>query len=371
MRGDTNIRCNARWKKSKARRAIMAPISPILTDPAPREARLTLAFDEGLSLPDGEICVLRPRAGERFDPLPAARLKMVQGFRPDHDALAQAGWSVATKAVTAPVALVCLPRAKAEGLALIAQAVEMGAEFILVDGQKTDGVESVLRAVRARAEVLGAVSKAHGKLFWFAPAGADFGDWQALPHLVQDPALGQFRTLPGVFSADGVDPGSALLAQHLPEKLPARMADLGAGWGYLSAACLARSGVEVMHLVEAEATALELARENIKDPRAQFHWDDAASFTLSGPLDGVVMNPPFHTARKPQPELGLAFIATAARLLGNRGKLWLVANRHLPYEQSLASLFTTHEILAETGSFRVWQAQGPRRKPAAVTRARR
>ncbi len=349
----------------------MATVTPILTDPAPREARLTLAFDDGLSLPEGDISVLRPRAGERFDPLPAERLKLVQGFRPDHDVLAQAGWTVSTAAVAAPIALVCLPRAKAEGLALIAQAVNMGAKHVLVDGQKTDGVESVLKAVRARVEVLGTVSKAHGKLFWFATAGADFSEWQAHPGLVQDAALGQFRTLPGVFSADGVDPGSALLAQHLPDKLPARMVDLGAGWGYLSAACLARSGVEALHLVEAETSALDLARENIKDPRAQFHWQDACSFALPGPVDGVVMNPPFHTGRKPQPELGLAFIATAARLLTNRGKLWLVANRHLPYEASLASLFSAHEIIAETGTFRVWQAQGPRKKPAAVTRARR
>ncbi len=371
MRGDTNTRCNARWKKSKARRAIMAPISPILSDPAPREARLTLAFDEGLLLPEGIISVLRPRAGERFDPLDPQRLKLAQGFRPDHDALLQAGWDVSTTAAPAPLALVCLPRAKAEGLALIAQAAQLGAEWIMVDGQKTDGIESALKAVRARAEVAGTVSKAHGKLFWFATKDADFSDWQARPHIISDAKFGKFQTLPGVFSADGIDPGSALLAQHLPETLPARMADLGAGWGYLSAACLARSGVEALHLVEAEASALELARQNITDPRAQFHWHDAGSFALPGPVDGVIMNPPFHTGRKPQPELGLAFIATAARMLGVRGKLWMVANRHLPYEAALTSLFNTHEVIAETGTFRVWQAQGPRKKPASVARARR
>ncbi len=348
----------------------MANISPILSDPAPREARLTLAFDEGLSLPEGDISVLRPRAGERFDPLPAARLKLAQGFRPDHDALAQAGFELAQAPVAAPIALVCLPRAKAEGLALIAQAVQLGADLVLVDGQKTDGIESVLKAVRARVEVSGTVSKAHGKLFWFAPSGVDFSDWQARLQTVSDPDLGDFQTLPGVFSADGIDPGSALLAQHLPDKLPTRMADLGAGWGYLSAACLARNGVEALHLVEAEASALELARGNITDPRAQFHWHDACNFALPGPVDGVVMNPPFHTGRKPQPELGLAFIASAARLLGNRGKLWMVANRHLPYEVALASLFTKHEIIAETGTFRVWLAQNPRKKPATAPVAR-
>ena len=39
-------------------------------------------------------------------------------------------------------------------------------------------------------------------------------------------------TVPGIFSADGIDPASALLADNLPEKLGARVADLGGGWAF-------------------------------------------------------------------------------------------------------------------------------------------
>jgi len=149
------------------------------------------------------------------------------------------------------------------------------------------------------------------------------------------------------------------------------MGDLGAGWGYLSAACLARKGVEEMHLIEAEAQALDLARETISDPRAQFHWADACSFSMPAQFGGIVMNPPFHTGRKPQPALGLAFIAAGARLLGQRGTLWMVANRHLPYEGALESHFVTHEVIAETGAFRVWQAKGVRKTRKTAPDARR
>ncbi len=349
----------------------MSPLSPLYHDPAPRAQRLELAFDEGLTLPEGPVAVLRPRAGESFAPLAEAQLRIATGFRPDHDAFAQAGFSVSTTPVAAPVALVCLPRARAEGLMLIAEAISLGAQLVLVDGQKTDGIEAVMKAVRGRVALQGSLSKAHGKLFWFAPEGADFSDWHAVEQEVTDPELGRFRTLPGVFSADGVDPGSALLAQHLPETLPARIADLGAGWGYLAAACLARKGVEALHLIEAEARALDLARINIADPRAQFHWADACSFSLPEPMGGIVMNPPFHTGRKAEPALGLAFIAAAARALGPRGRLWMVANRHLPYEGALAQLFNNHEILTETSVFRVWQASTPRKQTATVTRKRR
>lgn len=350
----------------------MTPMTVIYHDPAPRAARLALAFEAGLVLPDdGPIAVYRPRAGEDFSLLDPGRVQMVQGFRPEHDALALAGWQVATAPAPAPVAVICLPRAKAEGLALIAQAVAQGARLVLVDGQKTDGVEAVLKALRARVDVAEPVSKAHGKLFWFAPGDVDFSDWAAVAVTLTDPDLGAFRTLPGVFSADGVDPGSALLARALPETLPERMGDLGAGWGYLSAACLARKGVGEMHLVEAEAQALDLARGNIADARAQFHWADATSCVLPVSLGGIVMNPPFHTGRSPQPALGLAFIANAARMLGVRGTLWMVANRHLPYADALARQFARVDVLAETPAFRVWQASGPRKSPQTVTRTRR
>ena len=329
-----------------------------------------MAQDEGLALNDGPICILGPRAGEAFGALPASRIQIVTGYRPDHDFFAQAGFTVSTHLPGTDTVLICLPRAKAAGLALIAAAAAAGAQHILVDGQKTDGIESVLKAVRARVALDGSIAKAHGKLFWFRPAGVDFSDWLARAHRVDDPELGAFQTLPGVFSADGVDPASALLARHLPATLPAHMADLGAGWGYLTTACLARTGVQQMHLVEAEASALDLARANIADPRAEFHWADACTVALPGPLDAVVMNPPFHIGRKAEPALGLAFIAAAARLLGARGKLWMVGNRHLPYDTALSEHFVTQEILAETSAFRVWQASTPRRASKTTARMR-
>jgi 16S rRNA (guanine1207-N2)-methyltransferase len=330
-----------------------------LANPAPRAERLVRAVDDGLILPDGHVTVLRPAAGERFDPIDPARLCMVQGYRPDHDALAQAGYSVSTVAEPAPSVLVCLPRSKDHAYMLIAQAASLAGQMVLVDGQKTDGVDSILKALRKRVAVE-SLPKSHGRLMWFDPRGVDFSDWALGPHHVQT-EFGTMATAPGLFSADGIDPASEILAGLLPPELPARMADFGAGWGYLSAAILSRSGPEVLHLVEAEQDALEAARTNITDPRAQFHWADATTFSLPESLGGIVMNPPFHVGRDARPELGLAFISAAAQALGTRGQLWLVANRHLPYAQTLGERFVHLSLLAEDTRFRVWHAKQPRR----------
>lgn len=317
-----------------------------------------------LRLPDeGQIALFRPAGDEDLAALPVDRLEAIQSFRPDHDALARRGLRVAP-APSGPyaAALVCLPRARAEARALIATAaahVPPGAP-ILIDGQKTDGVDSMLKELRRHAEVSAPVSKAHGKLFSFPNPGAGaFAGWEASEQEVE----GGFVTLPGVFSADGPDRGSILLANALPAKLPARMADLGAGWGYLARAILARGGVKELHLVEAEKTALDCARRNVTDPRAQFHWADATQPCPGAPFGGIVTNPPFHQGRAAEPELGLAFLASAARQLSPAGELWLVANRNLPYERSLAELFREVEEIAGDGAFKVLHATRPARSP--------
>ena len=77
----------------------------------------------------------------------------------------------------------------------------------------------------------------------------------------------------------------------------------------------------------------------MSDSRAHFHWADAVAWTADEPIDTVVMNPPFHTSRSADPALGQGFITSAARNLTRNGNLWMVANRHLPYEATLSEMF--------------------------------
>ena len=322
-----------------------------------RSARLSLALETGaLELPArGSIAVYRPRVGDDLSALPRDRVVVLTGFKPDHDHFA-ASHSVTPSAPYA-AAIVCLPRSREAARALIAQAAAEVAPggWIAVDGQKTDGIDTALKDLRGRVDLSESLSKAHGKLASFQ-AGADLSDWRATPHQVEG-----FQTLPGIFSADGPDPGSILLAAALPAKLGGKIADLGAGWGFLAAEILKRPGVKKLDLVEAEADALDCARVNVADPRARFHWADATSWRPETLLDAVVMNPPFHTRRAAHPALGAAFIRAARRMLAPDGSLWLVANRHLPYDAVLSDCFLEVRDVAGGSGFRVIQAIKPRR----------
>jgi 16S rRNA (guanine1207-N2)-methyltransferase len=323
--------------------------------------RLPLVLD-GQDQPKRAV-VYRARAGIDLSALAEAKIEIVQGFKPDHDALEDAGFSVQAELdADTPefdLAVVCIPRSKAEARALIAQAASC-AQRVLVDGQKTDGIDSLLKEVRKRASVTALISKAHGKAFIFEATELQgvFADWMSSGALN---VIDGFTTRLGVFSAEKIDKASAALVAALPEKLPAKIGDFGAGWGYLSRHILEKEGVKKLHVIEAEAAALACARENVADTRAEFHWADATRFSIKPMLDGIIMNPPFHTERAGDPALGQAFIASAANCLAPHGHLWMVANRHLPYEVTLGQHFLEVEELDGTGAFKILHASKPLR----------
>lgn len=318
------------------------------------QGRIEMALGE---TPQGRVAVFGARAGSELAPLDPARTDVITGHFSDHQALAGQGF----RALTAPegrydTVIVTVPRARSEARARLAEALAHLAPggVLWVDGQKTDGIDPLLKELRARTEVGPPIAKAHGRIFQVSPPPDGLADWAAQDLI---PAPG-FVTRAGMFSADSPDPASEMLAAHLPDKLPTRVVDLGAGWGWLSAQILRRESLQVLHLVEADHASLDYARRNITDPRAQFHWADALRFSLPEPVNGVVMNPPFHDGRAAEPALGAGFIRAAARLLTGAGRLWMVANRHLPYEPALQESFSQVTEIAGDSKFKVITATG-------------
>lgn len=170
-----------------------------------------------------------------------------------------------------------------------------------------------------------------------------------------DEGLGSW-TQPGVFSWNRLDPGSALLGRNLPV-LSGKGADFGCGLGILSRTILASPKVTHLAMVDLDRRATEMAARNIQDPRADIRWADLRSAVPLTGLDFVVMNPPFHDGGAEDQSLGQSFIRRAAESLRPGGVLWLVANRHLPYEGVLKSLFRRVTLKVEGSGYKVYEAQ--------------
>jgi 16S rRNA (guanine1207-N2)-methyltransferase len=162
-------------------------------------------------------------------------------------------------------------------------------------------------------------------------------------------------TQPGVFSWDRDDPGSQSLIAALPA-LSGRGADLGCGVGVLAKAVLASPAVTRLDLADIDRRAIDAARRNLDDPRAFPHWADVRDGLDLSDLDFVVMNPPFHADGAQDTGLGQAFVRRAHQMLRTGGVLWMVANRHLPYEAALAA-FRQVTPRGDGRGFKIYEAR--------------
>ncbi|HAO35227.1 MAG TPA: 16S rRNA methyltransferase, partial [Hyphomonas sp.] len=169
---------------------------------------------------------------------------------------------------------------------------------------------------------------------------------------------------PGLFSWNRIDAGSELLADSVPENIRGRGADFGAGQGFLSREILQHCRhVEHMTLLEAEHRALPCIAQTLSGfENWDMKWADATKEGGSTLYDFIVMNPPFHVGRADAASLGQDFIRSAAKALRGSGQLWLVANRHLPYEEVLGECFKTFEMLEDSGGYKILRAEKPKRK---------
>lgn len=251
------------------------------------------------------------------------------------------------------------PPATAErryAIALALSALRPGGDLVVL-APKDKGGQRIGKELAAFGCAVEESGKAHHRICHTtrpaAPTGIEAAIAGGAPRLVD--AIG-FWSQPGLFSWDRVDPGSAQLAAALGPP-SGKGADLGCGYGYLARAVLNQPAVQRLDMIDLDRRAIDAARRNIDDARAHRHWADARQAPLLEGLDFVVCNPPFHDGGAEDRALGQAFIRRAHAILKKGGRLWLVANRHLPYEQVLTPLFAAVELKSQTGGFKIYEAR--------------
>lgn len=336
---------------------------------------LFLPFATGaLSWPaQGKILFLCARMGGALlgPTVPRDRFVCRQSFLPHAKELARAHLSPDHGAETPPglypLILSLPPRQRDEARFVLAEAVVRAEHGGIVAAAATnnEGARSLESDLAQLAGDIASLSKNKSRVFWarIDPAKIEqdlLQTWLALGaprRLAEDP---RFLSRPGLFAWDRIDAGSALLAKHLPADLAGHGADLGCGFGYLSAEILARCPkVTALDLYEAERVALELAQVNLvplaRGVTLDFLWHDVTT-GLRGSYDFIVSNPPFHTGKADRVDLGQAFISAGAKALGPGGRMLIVANQHLPYETTFAAHFARHRILGIAEGYKIIDA---------------
>lgn len=259
-----------------------------------------------------------------------------------------------------------------QGALYLAGANAAGIQSVVKDGQALFGNATVLayrkgcRVVRMvktsePTEIPGSPKPAGTgpRPTWAEQPGVQRGSWLEFKAQV----LGEtftIRSLPGIFSFDRVDEGTALLLMQLAN-LPLqgqRVLDFGCGYGLigLTSACRGAAWVD---LIDVDYLAVAAARENLSRNRvhnASVISSDGMEAVSTQRYDRILSNPPFHAGKEVEYDIAHTLIAHARQLLNQGGGLLLVANRFIRYDRLMMELFGNVRKVAETGKFHVLES---------------
>lgn len=324
----------------------------------------------------GPILAIRSTSATGLTAFDPARLVCLQTNRNHADGLERAGLRVVTDpAGSFELCVVEATRDRDENLYHLALAWSLlvpGGTLVLSAANALGGESLAKRIREAQLPVVAVYSKAKCRVIALSrSAGATPPpEWLTLGEFREIPGTGLVAG-PGMFSAHALDTGTQVLCDALDAPLAGCGADFGAGYGALSHHVLERSQqIRSLALYEAEWKALAAAKRNLatwEDRVAlRYLWRDLTTTVTEPAYDWIIMNPPFHSGQATEPALGQRFIATAASSLNDRGTLWLVANRHLPYEAVLKARFKRVDDLGQADGYKVYRATDPTRDRASA-----
>ncbi|MBN1679001.1 MAG: class I SAM-dependent methyltransferase [Anaerolineae bacterium] len=278
------------------------------------------------------------------------------------------------------VALLRIPKGREHVRAYVWSAARMlqpGSSLYLA-GLNSTGAKTALKdtaAVFGSAPVLGHKSSCRIALATrpdtvaIPPSWCDPAPWQPQTRVISRPEADYtIITMPGVFSWDHLDDGTALLldqlAGHSLIQPDDRVLDIGCGYGIIGLVA-AHMGAQVT-LVDDSLLAVRCARDsaaaNDLSARCTVLPSDITSAISGGarknrPLfDVVLSNPPFHKGVDVTTSITQHIVRESFDALRRGGRLWIVANQFLPYERMMQQQFGNVSLIADDGRYRVLES---------------
>ncbi|MDV7104750.1 methyltransferase [Vibrio sp. TH_r3] len=169
---------------------------------------------------------------------------------------------------------------------------------------------------------------------------------------------------PNTYSGESLDLGARFMLRHLPgDDSYQHVIDLGCGNGVLSVKLSQLNPSAKLTCVDESYMALESAKINVTRERSNI---ENCQFIANNCLDGftndsadlVVCNPPFHQNNAITDHIAWQMFCDAKHVLWPNGKLIVIGNSHLGYDEKLSRLFGRSKVtqIARNNKFVILQA---------------
>lgn len=258
-------------------------------------------------------------------------------------------------------AVIYLSKAKQHNqmlLANIAPLLKPGGQLLLV-GENKAGIKSAGKLLEQFGQPNKLDSARHCTLFAVQiekPAEPfDISKWQRKLDLTVDDIQFSIVTLPGVFSAEHLDPATELLLNNIESVPSGQLLDFACGAGPIGCYLGLKNTNSCITMCDVNALALYCAEQSagLNDIDAKVIASNGLA-ELTGKFQAIYTNPPFHTGIKTDYKITQHFIHDAKGYLQRNGSLTLVANRFLAYPDLLQAKFEHFQVAAQSSKFNLY-----------------
>lgn len=242
----------------------------------------------------------------------------------------------------------------------VASRLAQGASVFVV-GEKKAGVERAAKQLQPYGKAVKLDSARHCQM-WQVPlenttTAKPLADW-AQRYTVETPQ-GELTicALPGVFSQNHLDVGTAVLLPYLSKVTSGKIADFGCGAGVISAYLAKLNPKNRIFALDVDAFALASTKMTFEQNQLEPEQIEITAVTgiQDAPLflHAIVSNPPFHLGVHTDYNASETLCKESRRHLKSGGELWIVANRFLNYPTLIEQHYKRCSVKADQQGFKV------------------
>lgn len=266
---------------------------------------------------------------------------------------------------TYDLVVIAFPKSKAElnySLAMIAPYLSSNAKVLFV-GENKGGIKSAAKLSKDFVEHCDKVDSArHCSLFVADFIAGEYSfninDWFHIYPLSIAGVDINIAALPGVFSQQGLDKGTQVLLENLPNSFKGKILDFGCGAGVISAVLAKKFANTQVTGLDVSALAIDSMKQTfaINALDGEVLLSDGLS-AVTNKYDHIVSNPPFHQGLKTHYAATETFLAKCKGYLNKGGQLTVVANSFLKYQPIISKYFKKADRTVNQNGFAIYIGQ--------------